>query len=82
MPSLSTRCTGAKLADPCNPLAMPPALLKARQRFDAAADAVCGRKTFKTDAERVAFLFELYQPIRPPLPAAQAPRRVRSAGVT
>ena len=40
---------------------MPPVLLKAHQQLDKAVDAVYGKKNFKTEAERVAFLFELYQ---------------------
>jgi hypothetical protein len=44
---------------------MPPELLKAHQKLDAAVDkayeASGGGKSYKSDAERVAFLFELYQ---------------------
>jgi len=44
---------------------MPPALVKAHQKLDAAVDAAYAvggaKKTWKNDAERVAFLFELYQ---------------------
>ncbi|WP_413916913.1 type IIL restriction-modification enzyme MmeI [Candidatus Skiveiella danica] len=42
-----------------------PSLLKAHQKLDAAVDkayeASGGKKSYKSDAERVAFLFELYQ---------------------
>ena len=55
----------ASLADLYDPLTMPPVLLKAHQKLDAAVDAayaLCGgKKSWKNDAERVAFLFELYQ---------------------
>jgi len=65
---------GASLADLYDPLTMPPALVKAHQRLDAAVDAayaLCGgKKTWKNDAERVAFLFELYQRYTSLLPAA------------
>ena len=62
------------------PLAMPPALLKAYQKLDSAVDIayelhsgdVKGKKTYKTDAERVAFLFELYQRLASLLPANKA----------
>ena len=54
---------------------MPPALLKAHQKLDAAVDAAYGRKGFKTDAERVAFLFELYQRYTSLLPAEATNRR-------
>jgi hypothetical protein len=56
---------------------MPPALLKAHHHLDAAVDAAYGRKTFKTDAERVAFLFDLYQRITSLLPAKPAKARRR-----
>jgi len=50
-----------------SPLTMPPALLKAHQKLDTAVDAACqpsgGKKSYASDAERVAFLFELYQRI-------------------
>ena len=59
---------------------MPPALLKAHQKLDAAVDAAYGKKAkaFKSDAERVAFLFERYQQLTSLLPAASA-KRTRSA---
>ncbi len=51
----------ATLADLYDPLTMPPVLLKAHQALDKAVDAAYGKKSFKTEAERVAFLFDLYQ---------------------
>ncbi|MFM7000502.1 MAG: DNA methyltransferase [Limnohabitans sp.] len=61
------------LADLYDPLTMPPALLKAHQKLDTAVDAAYqpsgGKKTHASDAERVAFLFELYQRITSLLPA-------------
>ena len=57
----------ASLADLYDPLTMPPALLKAHQKLDAAIDAAYqpsgGKKSYASDVERVAFLFELYQRI-------------------
>lgn len=79
---LATRAQfpGSTLADLYDPLAMPPALLKAHQKLDAAVDAAYGRKGFKTDAERVAFLFELYQRYTSLLPTEPAkPRRRKPA---
>ena len=52
---------GASFADLYDPLTMPPILLKAHKELDKAVDAAYGQKNFKTEAERVAFLFELYQ---------------------
>jgi hypothetical protein len=64
---------GASLADLYDPLTMPPALLKAHQKLDTVVDAAYqpsgGKKTYASDAERVAFLFELYQRITSLLPA-------------
>ena len=55
----------SSLADLYDPLSMPPALVKAHQKLDAAVDKAYelggGRKSYKNDAERAAFLFELYQ---------------------
>jgi hypothetical protein len=49
----------ASLADLYDPLTMPPALLKAHQKLDTAVDAAYqlsgGKKSYASDAERVAF---------------------------
>ena len=62
---------------------MPPALVKAHQKLDAAVDAAYaldgGKKTWKSDAERVAYLFELYQKYTSLLPAAAGPKKRRAA---
>jgi len=56
--------TGATLADLYNP-PMPTVLLKAHRALDAVVDAAYalngGKKSWKTDAERVAFLFTRYE---------------------
>lgn len=65
----------ATLADLYDPLTMPPALVKAHQKLDAAVDAAYGKKNFKNDAERVAFLFELYRKYTTLLPGATKPKR-------
>jgi hypothetical protein len=51
---------GSSLADLYDPLTMPPELAKAHQKLDKAVDTAYGRE-FPGDAERVAYLFELYQ---------------------
>ena len=70
---------GSTLADLYDPLAMPPALLKAHQKLDCAVDAAYAadpkKRNFKTDAERVAFLFERYQQLTSLLPAAPPAKR-------
>lgn len=69
----------ASLADLYDPLSMPPALVKAHQKLDAAVDVAYGKKDFKSDAERVAFLFELYRKYTSLLPAAPAKTRSKRA---
>lgn len=67
---------GSSLADLYDPLTMPPALLKAHQKLDAVVDKayqLCGgKKSYASDAERVAFLFERYQHLTSLLPATKA----------
>lgn len=67
----------ASLADLYDPLTMPPVLLKAHQTLDKAVDAAYGKKSFASEAARVAFLFELYQKYADQLPvsAKKAGRR-------
>jgi hypothetical protein len=61
---------------------MPPALHKAHHKLDAAVDAAYipsgGKKSYASDAERVAFLFELYQRITSLLPAPAANKKRES----
>ncbi|MGE0809818.1 MAG: class I SAM-dependent DNA methyltransferase [Immundisolibacter sp.] len=77
----------SSLADLYDPLTMPPALVKAHQALDRAVDAAYvpsgGKKSWASDAERVAFLFELYQRLTSLLPGAGPARkagRPRAAG--
>ena len=70
----------ASLADLYDPVAMPPDLRKAHQTLDKAVDAAYGKKSFASDAERVAFLFELYHKYTSLLPVAkQTTRRKNSS---
>ena len=50
----------SSLADVYDPLTMPPVLLKAHQNLDKAVDAAYSSKNFKTETERMEFLFGLY----------------------
>ncbi len=50
----------SNLADLYDRIAMPPDLLKAHRELDQSVDKAYGKK-FKTDEERVAHLFKLYQ---------------------
>jgi hypothetical protein len=51
----------ATLADLYNPATMPANLSRAHAALDKAVDAGYGKKGLKTDAERVAYLFVLYE---------------------
>ena len=51
---------GASLADLYDPLAMPPALMKAHQALDKAVDSAYRPTPFTSDSQRMEFLFELY----------------------
>ena len=71
----------SSLADLYDPLTMPPVLLKAHQKLDAAVDKayqLCGgKKSYASDAERVAFLFQRYQQLTSLLPATPPVRARR-----
>jgi len=51
----------SSLADLYNPLTMPPALVKAHQVLDKAVDACYRSQPFTTDANRMEYLFGLYE---------------------
>ena len=76
----------SSLADLYDPITMPPDLTKAHQKLDAAVDAAYfaahatdgAKKTWRNDAERVAFLFTLYQKFTSFLPTdAATPKRLK-----
>jgi hypothetical protein len=66
----------SSLADLYDPLSMPPALVKAHHALDKAVDACYGKQQFDNDAQRVAYLFDLYQKITSllPVPGSKAKR--------
>ncbi len=81
----------SSLADLYDPVTMPPDLTKAHQKLDAAVDAAYfaahaadgAKKTWRNDAERVAFLFTLYQKFTSFLPTESAkPKGVRKTKAT
>lgn len=57
----------ATLADLYDPNAMPQELLKAHRDLDSAVDACLASGKFKTDLERLEFLFNLYRQHNDPL---------------
>lgn len=66
------------LADLYDPVSMPPDLVKAHHTLDKAVDAAYGKKDFKREAERVAFLFVMYQKITAPMDVAALPKKKRA----
>lgn len=70
---------GSSLADLYDPLSMPPDLVKAHHKLDAAVDASYSKKKFSGDGDRVAFLFDLYQHLASPLEANKHKRRKPSS---
>ena len=66
---------GFSLADLYDPVAMPPGLRKTHSTLDKAVDAAYGKKSFTSDAERVAFLFELYHKYTSLLPAPEVRKK-------
>lgn len=72
----------SSLADLYDPIAMPPDLRRAHQKLDKAVDAAYVGTGFKpasttSDAERVAFLFDLYHQYTSLLPSAVKPAKRR-----
>lgn len=65
----------SSLADLYAPLTMPSVLVRAHQALDRAVDAAYGKRSFASDAERVAFLFDLYQRETTLLPKEQGKSR-------
>ena len=71
--------TEATLADLYDPNTMPKELLEAHRKTDEAVDAAYGSRRFKTDLERLEFLFDLYRQYTDPLTqlAEKETRRAR-----
>lgn len=63
---------GATLADLYDPLATPADLLQAHRVLDRAVDAAYARRTFASDADRVAYLLGKYRDLNETLLAAAA----------
>lgn len=74
---LDVRATfaGASYADLYQPLSMPASLVRAHQAVDRAVDAAYGKTAWKGEAERVAFLFGLYEKLTTMFVIAKTSRR-------
>ncbi|MAD65538.1 MAG: hypothetical protein CME44_03605 [Haliea sp.] len=71
----------ATLAELYDPLSMPSDLVNAHRALDRAVDAAYvpsgGKRTWATEAERVAFLFELHQKLTSLLPQVDPEKKQR-----
>ncbi len=74
-----TKHPDSTLADLYDPLSMPPDLVKAHHALDRAVDAAYGKTNFVSEAERVAFLFTLYEKLTSLFPTEKKQRRKRRA---
>jgi hypothetical protein len=68
----------SSLADLYNPETMPPDLTKAHNELDKAVDLCYGKQFFKTEAERMSFLFNLYTEYTSPLLKEEKTKRRKS----
>ncbi|HNX79001.1 MAG TPA: hypothetical protein PKJ24_03920, partial [Prolixibacteraceae bacterium] len=67
---------GSSLADLYDPITMPPALVKAHQELDKAVDQCYRSQAFTSDAQRMEFLFELYDKyVYPLIPSEKKSRK-------
>jgi hypothetical protein len=65
------------LADLYDPISMPVGLVKAHHALDRTVDAAYGRTSFKSEAERVAYLFALYKKLTSLFPTEKRVARKR-----
>lgn len=68
---------GATLADLYDPLAMPPALVKAHADLDRAVELCYRPQPFENDRKRVEYLFALYEKLTTPLLPVTPKKRAR-----
>ena len=68
----------SSLADLYDPLTMPPSLVKAHNELDKAVDLAYRPQAFTSEANRMVFLFELYEKYTADLFTKEKPRNPRS----
>lgn len=67
----------SSLADLYDPVATPPALIKAHEKLDRLVERAYRKPKFDSDAERVAFLFERYLELTKDLTSTSTPKKTR-----
>lgn len=67
----------SSLADLYDPLTMPPALIKAHKELDKAVDLAYRPQAFTSEANRMVFLFELYEKYTADLFTKEKPKKTK-----
>jgi hypothetical protein len=67
----------SSLADLYDPLTMPPALVKAHNELDKAVDLAYRSQPFTSEANRMVFLFELYEKYTADLFSKDKPKKIK-----
>lgn len=67
----------SSLADLYDPLTMPPALIKAHNELDKAVDLAYRAQAFTSEANRMVFLFELYEKYTADLFTKEKPKKTK-----
>ena len=67
----------SSLADLYDPLTMPPALVKAHNELDKAVDLAYRPQAFTSEANRMVFLFELYEKFTADLFTKEKPKKTK-----
>ncbi len=67
----------SSLADLYDPLTMPPALVKAHNELDRAVDLAYRSQAFKSEANRMEFLFKLYEKYTADLFTKEKPKKAK-----
>jgi|SRR5665647_694442 len=68
----------SSLADLYDPLTMPPALVKAHQELDKAVDLAYRPQPFTSEANRMVYLFELYEKYTADLFTKEKPKKIKN----
>jgi hypothetical protein len=69
--------SSSSLADLYDPLTMPPALVKAHNELDKAVDLAYRPQAFTSEANRMVFLFELYEKYTADLFTKEKPKKTK-----
>ena len=69
----------SSLADLYDPLTMPPILVKAHNELDKAVDLAYRPQAFTSEANRMVFLFELYEKYTADLFTKEKPKKIKKA---